>query len=173
MSWNQEAVHKEWLNKKIWAHLISVMIVDFARTSSSVRSTFIRIWNSHIYLYCIIFKFKLFKNVFLLLFSKHMCQTTYIPSHTMKTMSKIQSEHTQSLHYKNIIRHFFMCLNHILPIKFHYATFDFAPSHATSLETTFILFHILTALSNTTETKFVWNFMLLIVNFPHILPCFD
>ena len=90
---------------------------------------------------------------FLLLFSKHMCQTTYIPSHTMKTMSKIQSEHTQSLHYKNIIRHFFMCLNHILPIKFHYATFDFAPSHATSLETTFILFHILTALSNTTEKK--------------------
>ena len=138
-----------------------------------VRSTFIRIWNSHIYLYCIIFKFKLFKNVFLLLFSKHMCQTTYIPTHTVKTMSKIQSEHTQSLHYKNIIRHFFMCLNHILPIKFHYATFDFAPSHATSLETTFILFHILTALSNTTETKFVWNFMLLIVNFPHILPCFD
>ena len=34
------------------------------------------------------------------------------------------------------------------------------------------LFHQ-TALSNTAEKKFTWNFMLLIVNFPRILPRFD
>ena len=34
------------------------------------------------------------------------------------------------------------------------------------------LFHQ-TALSNTTEKKFTWNFMLLIANFPRILPRFD
>ena len=36
----------------------------------------------------------------------------------MKTESKIQSEHTQSLQYMNI-RQFFMYLNCIPPIKFH------------------------------------------------------
>ena len=40
-----------------------------------VRSTFIRIWNSHIYLYCVIFKLKLFKNVFSAPFLK-----THVPN---------------------------------------------------------------------------------------------
>ena len=82
-------------------------------------------------------------------FSQRTCQTTYIPSHTMKTTSKMQSEHTQSLHHMNI-RQFITCLNCILPIKFHFAILDFAPSHANSLWTTWILSRILTALSNTT-----------------------
>ena len=76
-------------------------------------------------------------------------QTTYIPSPTTKTMSKVQSEHTQSLHYMNI-RQFFTCLNCVLPIKFHCAILDFAPSRVISL-TTCILSRILIALLNTTE----------------------
>ena len=76
-------------------------------------------------------------------------QTTYIPSPTTKTMSKVQSEHTQSLHYMNI-RQFFTCLDCVLPIKFHFAILDFAPSRVISL-TTCILSRILIALLNTTE----------------------
>ena len=56
---------------------------------------------------------------FPLLYSQHTCQTTYILSYTTKTMSKVQSEHTQSLHYKNI-RQFFTCLNCIPPVKFNF-----------------------------------------------------
>ena len=41
----------------------------------------------------------------------------------MKRTSKVQSEHTQSLHYMNI-RQFFTCLNCIPPIKFYFATLD-------------------------------------------------
>ena len=114
-----------------------------------VRSVFIGIWNrmkgSHSF-HCIIFKLKC---VFPLLFSQRTCQTTYIPSRTMKTTSKMQSEHTQSLHHMNI-RQFITCLNCILPIKFHFAILDFAPSHANFLWTTWISSRILTALSNTT-----------------------
>ena len=43
----------------------------------------------------------------------------------MKKTSKVQSEHTQSLHYMNI-RQFFTCLNCIPPIKFPFAKLDFA-----------------------------------------------
>ena len=68
---------------------------------------------------------------FPLLFSQRTCQTTNIPSRTMKTMSKVQSEHTQSLRYANI-RQFFTCLNCIPPIKFHFATLDFAPPRVIS-----------------------------------------
>ena len=61
----------------------------------------------------------------------------------------MQSEHTQSLHHMNI-RQFITYLNCVLPIRFHFAMLDFAPSHANSLWTTWILSRILTALSNTT-----------------------
>ena len=53
-------------------------------------------------------------------------QTTYIALRNMKkNTSKVQSEHTQSLHYMNI-RQFFMCLNCIPPIKFPFAKLNFA-----------------------------------------------
>ena len=64
---------------------------------------------------------------FLLLNSKLKRETTYVPSRSMRTTSKDQSEHTQSLYYTNI-RQFFTCLNHIPPIKFHFAKLYFAPS---------------------------------------------
>ena len=43
---------------------------------------------------------------FPLLFSQRTCQTTNIPSRTMKTMSKVQSEHTQSLHLTRTLGNF-------------------------------------------------------------------
>ena len=64
---------------------------------------------------------------FLLLNSKLKRETTYVPSRNMRTTSKVQPAHTQSLYYTNI-RQFSTCLNHILPIKFHFAKFYFAPS---------------------------------------------
>ena len=42
------------------------------------------------------------------------------------------TEHTQTLH-DIYVRQFFTCLNCILPIKFHFATLDFAPSPVISL----------------------------------------
>ena len=67
------------------------------------------------------------RSFFLLLNSKLKRETTYVPSCSMRTTSKDQSEHTQSLYYTNI-RQFFTCLNHIPPIKFHFAKLYFAPS---------------------------------------------
>ena len=64
---------------------------------------------------------------FLLLNSKLKRETTYVPSRNMRTTSKVQPAHTQSLYYTNI-RQFSTCLNHILPIKFHFAKLYFAPS---------------------------------------------
>ena len=58
--------------------------------------------------------FKL-KCIFPLIYSKLTRQTTYILPRTMKTTSKVQLEHTQSLHYMNI-RQFFMCLSCVPPI---------------------------------------------------------
>ena len=112
-----------------------------------MRSRFIWISKVCVYFHCIILKLNIF---FPLLFSQYTCQTTYISSHTVKTTSKVQSETTQSLHYMNI-RQFFKCLNCILPIRFYFATLDFAPSHVISLIATCILSRILTILSNTTE----------------------
>ena len=43
-----------------------------------------------------------FKCIFPLIYSKLTRQTTYILPRTMKTTSKVQLEHTQSLHYMNI-----------------------------------------------------------------------
>ena len=100
-----------------------------------VRSRFIRIWKFRIYFYCIILKLK---RVFPLLFSQRTHQTTYIPLR-MTTTSKVQSEHTQSLHLIDI-REFFTCLSCILPFKFHFATLD---------KLHFITY--LTALSDTTK----------------------
>ena len=56
-----------------------------------------------------------FKCIFPLIYSKLTRQTTYILPRTMKTTSKVQLEHTQSLHYMNI-RQFFMCLSCVPPI---------------------------------------------------------
>ena len=42
------------------------------------------------------------KHVFPLLYSQRVHQTAYIPSCTMKTTSKVPSEHTQSLDFMNI-----------------------------------------------------------------------
>ena len=64
---------------------------------------------------------------FLLLNSKLKREKTYVPSRNMRTTSKVQPAHTQSLYYTNI-RKFSTCLNHILPIKFHFAKLYFAPS---------------------------------------------
>ena len=72
------------------------------------------------------------KVFFSLLYPQDTRQTNYILSRTMKTTSKVQSEHNQSLHYMNI-KQFFTCLNCMPSIKFNFATLDFAPSLVISL----------------------------------------
>ena len=62
---------------------------------------------------------------FLLLNSKLKRETTYVPSRSMRTTSKVQPAHTQSLYYTNM-RQFSTCLNHILPINYtllHHVSF--------------------------------------------------
>ena len=78
--------------------------------------------------FCIILKLKC---VFFRSFT-HNAHAKPLTSRTTKETSKVQSEHTQSLHYMNI-RQFFTCLNCISPIKFHFATLDFALSHVISV----------------------------------------
>ena len=94
-------------------------------------------------------------------------QTTYIPSPTTKTMSKVQSEHTQSLHYMNI-KQFFnvleLCSTNQIPfchIRLRSITCHFLNNP-----------HFITYSNRFTQhhwKKFTWNFMLLIVSFPCIL----
>ena len=74
-------------------------------------------------------------SLFPLLNSKLKREATYVPSRSMRTTSKVQSEHTQSLCYMSI-RKFFTCLNHIPPIKFYFAKLYLAPSRFISSETT-------------------------------------
>ena len=90
--------------------------------------------------------------------------------HLQSVWLSFNALHTQSLHYVNI-RKFFTCFNCIWQIKFHFATLDFAPSHAISLKTTCI-YHVFEPRHPTPLKNFTWNFMLLIVNFPRILPHF-
>ena len=75
------------INQKFWAYLINVMIV----AQSSEAEIYRDMKGSHIF-HCIIFELK---HVFPLLFSQRTCQTIYILSRTMKTTSKVQSEHIQ------------------------------------------------------------------------------
>ena len=105
-----------------------------------------------LYLTCCIIFFQLKRVFFRSFISQRIRQTTNIPSRTMKTTSKVRSEHTQSLHYMHITP-FFTCLNFIPPIKFHWSILDYALSRAISWWTTYILSHILTVLSNPTEKK--------------------
>ena len=90
--------------------------------------------------------------------------------HLQSVWLSFNALHTQSLHYVNI-RQFFTCLNCIWQIKFPFATLDFAPSHAIFLKTTCI-YHVFEPRYPTPLKNFTWNFMLLIVNFPRILPHF-
>ena len=118
---------KDDINQKFCARLINVVVVAFARASLIEVEIYRDMKSSHLF-YCIIFKLTCFSAPIL---------TTHTPNnlHSItyyENTLKVQSEHTQSLHYMNK-REFFTCLNCILPIKFHLATLDFAPSHAISL----------------------------------------
>ena len=79
------------------------------------------------YLFYIMESVKFPTYFFPLLNSKLKREATYVPSRSMRTTSKVQSEHTQSLYYMSI-RKFFTCLNHVPPIKFYFAKLYFAPS---------------------------------------------
>ena len=68
----------------------------------------------------------------------------------MKTTSKVQSEHTQSLHYMNT-RQVFTSLICIPPINFHFAQLAFVPSSVISLQRICSLSHFLTTLSKPWE----------------------
>ena len=61
-----------------------------------------------IYFYCIVLQLK---RVFLLLFSQRTRQTTYIPSRTMTTTSKVQLVHTPSVHEEHVLE--FYSINQI------------------------------------------------------------
>ena len=106
-----------------------------------------------------------FEMCFPLLFSQRTRKTTFIPSRTMKTTSKVQSKHTQSLHYMNI-EQFFTCFSCIPPIKFHLATLSFALSRVIFLWTTCIWSRTLTALSNPTG-KIHMELNATDIEFPH------
>ena len=118
MEWNQGAMHKEWpYIPYILAHLMSIMVCGL-HESVVIRCRELLGYER--------FAFNLFvpflsSNMFFpFLYSQLTLQTAYIPSRTKKTMSKVQSEHTQSLHQINI-RQFFTCLNCIPSIKFNFA----------------------------------------------------
>ena len=115
------------VKQNIWAHLISVMA--FARASSIEVELYQDM--KGLYLTCCIIFFQLKSIFFRSFFSQRIRQTTNIPSRTMKTTSKVRSEHTQSLHYMHITP-FFTCLNFIPPIKFHLSILDYALSRAIS-----------------------------------------
>ena len=115
------------VKQNIWAHLISVMA--FARASSIMVEIYQDM--KGLYLTCCIIFFQLKRVFFRSFISQRIRQTTNIPSRTMKTTSKVRSEHTQSLHYMNIAP-FFTCLNFIPPIKFHLSTLDYVLSRAIS-----------------------------------------
>ena len=100
-----------------WAHLINVMVCGL---------------HEGLVAFNFLYHFNVRAFFFQLFYSQHTRQTTYIPSRTMKTTSKVQSEHIQSLHYMNS-RQFFTCFNGIPAIKFHFATLDFAPLRVISL----------------------------------------
>ena len=68
----------------------------------------------------------------------------------MKTTSKVQSEHTQSLHYMNT-RQVFSSLICIPPINFHFAQLAFVPLSVISLQRICSLSHFLTTLSKPWE----------------------
>ena len=111
------------INQRYWTHLISAMVCCLCEILiNSLR--FIRMRKVSIELFCIIFKLKC---VFPLPYLQCICQT-----HTMKTTSKVQSEHAWSLHSMNI-KQCFTCLNCTPPIKFYFATLDFASSLVISL----------------------------------------
>ena len=115
------------VKQNIWTYLISVMA--FARASSIEVEIYQDM--KGFYLTCCIIFFQLKRVFFRSFISQRIRQTTNIPSRTMKTTSKVRSEHTQSLHYMNITP-FFTCLNFIPPIKFHLSTLDYALSRAIS-----------------------------------------
>ena len=104
------------------------------------------------------------KSFFPLLYSQLTHQTTNIALRNMKkNTSKVQSEHTLSLHHMNI-RQFFTCLNCIPPIKIPFCQIGLRCLQS----------RIITALSNPTEKQFIRKLMPLIVNFFRaIVPRFD
>ena len=106
---------------------------------------------------------------FPLLYSQHTCQTTYILSYTTKTMSKVQSEHTQSLHYKNIKQIFHMLeLYSTSQIQFCHIGLPFIMCHFLVNNLHFITY----------SNCIVWPHwknlhILLILSFPPNSPTFD
>ena len=138
-----------------------------------VRSTFIRIWNSHIYFNCIIFKLKLFKKFFSAPFLKtrvpnNLHSITYYENNVQNPVRTYPIIALQE-HYKALFHvlesystnqiplcHIWLCsiTCHFLGNNLHFISYS----------NCIIQHH---------RKKFAWNFMLLIVNFPCILPCFD
>ena len=106
-----------------------------------------------------------FKTCFLLLYSQHTQQTTYIPYRTMQTTSKVQSERTKLQHLLTV-RQFFTCLNCISLIKFHFSTIDLFPCKQPAF------YHVFLPHRSTTLKKFTWDQMPLIVKFSRNSPAF-
>ena len=117
------------IKQKFWAHLISVMIVAFAKPRR-VRSRFIEIKKVRIYFYYIIFKVKTcFFAPFLTTHTPN--NVHFITYYENNVQSPIRTYSIIALHEHE--QEIFTCLNCIRPIKFHFATLNSALSHAISL----------------------------------------
>ena len=107
------------ITQKFWAQLISVMVCSLHKSPVNEGQD---LSGCERFTFNFLYHFKV-RTYFFCSFTQRTYQTTYIQLHSMKRTSKVQSEHTQSLHYMNI-RKFFTCLNCIPPIKFYFATVD-------------------------------------------------